>query len=148
LASVAEDMTFFRVMLTVWMAPLLGRKVGRWFFGISRFGAEVEVAADAAASFAFGEVRGITVDLHNHGGGIVEEANKGLGSFFGAIGLRGSKCPKCYKHCSIDCPRVVEEHANNLLESRDAFGQELGGCVEEGRELDDGSIVRFQPGMM
>jgi hypothetical protein len=99
------------------------------------------------------------VDVENHvtglvadtgiriSGSIVEEANKGLDSFFGAMRLRGSERPKGYKHCSIDRPRIVEERANNLLESRDAFGRELGGCAGEWAELDGGSIVRFELGM-
>lgn len=89
--------------------------------------AEEEKTTSARPCFGFREVRGITVNMENHGAGRVADTGIGvsgsiikelIGSFgSGSSGLRlgCGKGAKSNKHGAIDGAGIVKEHANDLL---------------------------------
>jgi hypothetical protein len=104
---------------------------GSWIFGK---GAEEEGATGTGTGFGFREVRVVTVDMENHsagkvadrgilmGGTVVEELSNGLSSSFSAFRLGRTKSSKDNKHGGVNGTSIVEDGANDFLESSEARG--------------------------
>jgi hypothetical protein len=93
--------------------------MGWWFGGIGGFVAEEEVTAYATACFAFGEVGGVAVDVHDHAAGevaydcirmgssIVQQVSESFSGCLGALGLGSCECSKGNKHGGVNGTGVV-----------------------------------------
>ena len=85
------------------------------------------MAAGAATSFRFREIRGVTVDVQNHatsvvsdfgirmGCAVVEEMYECCNGVSGAFCLCCGKGVESVEHGCIDCPGIEEEFADDLL---------------------------------
>ena len=105
-----------------------------WGSRIFGEGAEEEDATGTGTGFGLREVRGVTVDMENHpaggvadrgiwmGGTVVEELSDGLSSGFSTFRLGRRKGSKGNKHCGVNGARIVEDGANDFLESSEARG--------------------------
>lgn len=136
---------------------VIGRLVGWWFGRIRGDGAEVEVAANTAASARFREVGCVAVDVEDHAagvvsdggilvrGGIVQEFGEGFGCVFGAFGLGGGEGAEGDKHGGVNSSGIVGESADDLLDSGDSGGVESGGVIIDGSELDGSAVGGLDP---
>ena len=71
-------MTFFRMTLTVWRAPLLGAGVAGCFDGSAELELRKKWPPDAAASFGLGQIGGVAMDVEYHVTGIVTFTGRGV----------------------------------------------------------------------
>jgi hypothetical protein len=114
--------------LMVWRGAVVGRLMA-WCAGwISRFVAEIEVAASAAVRFGLGKIGGITMDIWCHAAGfvaddgvgvgchVVEEFDNGSGGVIGGVGL-GSGDGAESNDRWVNGNAVVQERTDDLLEA-------------------------------
>jgi hypothetical protein len=99
------------------------------------------------------------VDVENHpaggvadsgiwmGGTVVEKLSNGLSSGFSAFRLGRSESAKGNEHGGVDGASVIEEGANDFLESSEARGFEWCSGVLKLGELSAFAIGRSIPGM-
>ena len=130
-----------------------------WGSRIFGEGAEEEDATGTGTGFGFREARGVTVDMENHPAGgvadrgiwmdgtVVEELGDGLSSGFSAFRLGRRKGSKGNKHGGVDGASIVEDGANDFLESSEARGIKEGSSVGRLGELSGCAIGRSGPGM-
>ena len=117
------------------------------------------VSACTTAVFCLGELRGITVDVQDHvaggeangcvrvRGGIIEQPQGFVISFFGALGLGFSNRTKGDNHGDVGSDSKVDESTKNLLNKKDSIWRKRGGVVDIFRVLDFGTIGRLRPGV-
>lgn len=79
------------------------------------------------------------------GGAIVEQLGDGLSSGFSSFGLCRGKSAEGYEKSGVDGASVIQEGANNFLESGDASGVEGSGGVFVFRKLRSGAVGGFDP---
>ena len=81
------------------------------------------------------------------GGAVVKELGDGDGGCFGAFCLRRCEGAECHQHAGVDCPRIVEKDADDLLEFCEFLGGEGWGGVFFRCVLDFGTVSWCGPGV-
>jgi hypothetical protein len=140
-----------------WRRGCVGTGRGR---GQGRQVAEEEDATSARAGDAFGKVRGVAMDVEDHGAGVVTQSGVGMGCAiveklhdsnccgFPASRMCGGRGAKGNQHGGVNGAHIIEEGANDLLLEPCAHGgEEWGGGVGGCGKLDGGAVRWRNPGV-
>ena len=115
--------------------------------------AKEEMATGAAAGLSFIQVTGVAVDFENHiasgvledgvgqGGEVIQELVDGEIGSFGGFALLGRKRAECDEGSAIYCSSVIQECADNLLDSFFGWFIKEWGAVVRLSELDFCTIL-------